>query len=121
LRAAGRLREAREPLRIAEDMFADMGMDAFGDRARAALVAAGAKPRARVRNLRDELTPQEQQIAGLARVGLTNAQIGSQLFLSPRTVEWHLHKVFGKLGIDSRDGLDGLIPRQERDGVPQNG
>jgi DNA-binding NarL/FixJ family response regulator len=120
LRAAGRLREAREPLRAAEELFADIGMDAFGARARAALVAAGAKPRMRALELHEELTPQEQQIARLARDGLTNSQIGAQLFLSSRTVEWHLHKVFGKLGINSRDALDRAMP-QERDRAVRNG
>jgi DNA-binding NarL/FixJ family response regulator len=90
-------------------------MEAFAERARGGLVAAGAKPRQRPLEAREELTPQEQQIARLARDGLTNAQIGAQLFLSPRTVEWHLHKVFGKLGIDSRRGLEAALPRQERE------
>jgi DNA-binding NarL/FixJ family response regulator len=120
LRAEARLREAREPLRTAAEMFADIGMDAFGERARSALVAAGAKPRLRALDLQDELTLQEQQIARLARDGLTNPQIGAQLFLSSRTVEWHLHKVFGKLGIDSRAGLDGAMP-QRRDSATRNG
>ena len=77
---------------------------------RTELVAAGAKPRTRRLEVREELTPQEEQIARLARDGLTNADIGGQLFLSPRTVEYHLHKVFGKLGIDARSGLDAALP-----------
>jgi ATP/maltotriose-dependent transcriptional regulator MalT len=111
LRSQARLGEARERLRTAEEMVTEIGMEAFAERARRELVAAGAKPRKRSLEERDELTPQEQQIARLARDGLTNAEIGSQLFLSPRTVEWHLHKVFGKLGIDSRSGLDAALPR----------
>ena len=114
LRREGRLREARERLRTAEEMFAEIGMEAFAERAQGELVAAGAKLRKRPLEPSEGLTPQEQQIARLARDGLTNAQIGAQLFLSPRTVEWHLHKVFGKLGIDSRSGLDAALPRQER-------
>ena len=110
--------EARERLRTAEEMFAEIGMEAFAERARSELVAAGAKLRKRPLEAREELTPQEEQIARLARDGLTNAQIGAQLFLSPRTVEWHLHKVFGKLGIDSRSGLDAALPRQERATAP---
>ena len=115
LRREGRLREARERLRTAEEMFAAIGMEAFAERAQGELVAAGAKLRKRPLEPSEELTPQEEQIARLARDGLTNAQIGAQLFLSPRTVEWHLHKVFGKLGIDSRSGLDAALPRQERE------
>jgi DNA-binding NarL/FixJ family response regulator len=91
-------------------MFAEIGMEAFAERARGELVLAGAKPRHRPHEAREELTPQEQQIARLARDGLTNAQIGGQLFLSPRTVEWHLHKVFAKLGTDSRNGLYAALP-----------
>jgi DNA-binding CsgD family transcriptional regulator len=113
LRRVGRLREARQRLRAAEDLFADIGMEAFAARARAEQVAAGAKPRARHLDAHDTLTPQEEQIARLARDGLTNGDIGSQLFLSPRTVEWHLHKVFAKLGIDSRAGLDTALPRPQ--------
>jgi DNA-binding CsgD family transcriptional regulator len=110
LRREGRVREARERLRAAEEMFAEIGMEAFAARARSQLVATGAKPRKRALEPRDELTPQEEQIARLARDGLTNAEIGVQLFLSPRTVEWHLHKVYGKLEIDSRSGLDRALP-----------
>ena len=110
LRREGRRGESREQLRIAEEMFTEMGMEAFADRTAAELVAAGAKPRTRRLEVREELTPQEEQIARLARDGLTNADIGGQLFLSPRTVEYHLHKVFGKLGIDARSGLDAALP-----------
>ncbi len=113
LRREGRLREARERLRAAEDLFAEIGMEAFADRAEGELAAAGAKARRRALDAPEALTPQEEQIARLARDGLTNAQIGAQLFLSPRTVEWHLHKVFGKLGIDARSGLGAALPRQE--------
>jgi DNA-binding CsgD family transcriptional regulator len=115
LRLEGRRGESREQLRIAEEMFTEMGMQAFADRAGAELVATGAKPRTRHVDVREELTSQEEQIAHLARDGLTNADIGNQLFLSPRTVEYHLHKVFSKLGIDSRNGLQGSLTREESD------
>ncbi|HEY1518803.1 MAG TPA: AAA family ATPase [Solirubrobacteraceae bacterium] len=113
LRREGRRGESRDQLRIAEQMFTEMGMEAFADRTRGELVAAGAKPSTRHLEMREELTAQEEQIARLARDGLTNTQIGTQLFLSPRTVEYHLHKVFGKLGIDSRSGLRAVLPGQE--------
>ena len=118
LRGEGRVREARDRLRAAEELFAEIGMEAFAERARGELAAAGAKPRTRALEQREDLTPQEEQISRLARDGLTNAQVGAQLFLSPRTVEWHLHKVFGKLGIDSRSGLEAALPRQERETAP---
>jgi RNA polymerase sigma factor (sigma-70 family) len=111
LRHEGRRVDAREQLRTAEHMFAAIGMEAFAERARRELIAAGEKLRTRIVEARDELTPQEEQIARLAREGLTNSEIGSQVFLSPRTVEWHLHKVFAKLGISSRDGLSAAAER----------
>jgi DNA-binding CsgD family transcriptional regulator len=77
----------------------------FADRARRELVATGERVR-RHRKTRDELTPQEEQIARLARDGLTNPEIGAQLFISPRTVKWHMRKVFAKLEIGSRKDLD---------------
>jgi DNA-binding NarL/FixJ family response regulator len=87
-----------------------MGAEGFAERARRELAATGEKVRPRRDETRDELTPQEVQIARLARDGLTNPQIGAQLFLSPRTVEWHLRKVFSKLEIQSRKSLAGALP-----------
>jgi DNA-binding CsgD family transcriptional regulator len=80
-------------------------MEAFADRARRELLATGETVRKRTVETRDELTAQEVQVARLASDGQTNPEIGAQLFLSPRTVEWHLTKVFGKLGISSRKQL----------------
>ena len=105
LRREGRRVDARTQLRTAHDMFAGMGMEAFAERARKELLATGEKARKRTVETRDDLTAQERQIAELARDGLSNPEIGARLFLSPRTVEWHLRKVFGKLGIRSRHEL----------------
>jgi DNA-binding NarL/FixJ family response regulator len=82
-----------------------MGAQAFAERAQRELLATGETVRKRTVDTRDQLTPQEAQIARLARDGLTNPEIGEQLFLSHRTVEWHLRKVFTKLGISSRREL----------------
>jgi DNA-binding CsgD family transcriptional regulator len=106
LRREKRRLEAREQLRTAHEMFASMGAEGFAERARRELLAAGESVRERAVDTRDELTPQEAQIARLARNGLSNAEIGARLFLSPRTVQYHLHKVFAKLHISSRTQLD---------------
>ena len=82
-----------------------MGAEGFAERARHELLATGEKVRKRRDDTRDQLTPQEEQIARLARQGRTNPEIGAQLFLSPRTIEWHLRKVFAKLEIGSRREL----------------
>ena len=105
LRREGRRVDARAELRAALAQFVSMGMEAFAERARRELLATGEKPRKRTVETRDDLTPQERQIAQLACDGLSNPEIGARLFLSPRTVEWHLRKVFGKLGIRSRHQL----------------
>ena len=84
-------------------------MEAFAERARRELLATGEKVRKRTVETRDDLTAQERQIAEFARDGLSNPEIGARLFLSPRTVEWHLRKVFGKLGIHSRYELAGAL------------
>jgi len=82
-----------------------MGMTAFTERARRELIATGERVRRRSAETHDRLTPQEEQIARLARDGHTSPEIGAQLFLSARTVEWHLGKIFTKLGIGSRREL----------------
>ena len=105
LRREHRRVDAREQLRVAHTMLAEMGMEAFAERARRELLATGETVRKRTVETLDELTPQEVQVARLAADGRTNPEIGAQLFLSPRTVEWHLRKVFGKLGISSRKEL----------------
>ena len=105
LRRENRRVDAREQLRAAHEMLADMGMEAFAERARRELLATGETVRKRTVETLDELTPQEEQITRLAAAGHTNPEIGAQLFLSPRTVEWHLRKVFTKLGISSRRQL----------------
>ena len=88
-----------------------MGLVAFAERARRELLATGATVRKRIVETRDELTPQETQIARLARDGLSNPEIGARLFISPRTVKYHLQKVFTKLDINSRTQLARTLPR----------
>ena len=105
LRGEGRGADAREQLRTAHDQFTAIGMEAFAERARRELVATGGTVRSRSLEALTELTPQEMQIAGFASDGQTNPEIATQLFLSPRTVEWHLRKVFAKLGVASRREL----------------
>jgi DNA-binding CsgD family transcriptional regulator len=115
LRREGRRVDARSQLRAAYEGFAEMGMEAFAERARHELLATGETVRKRRAESPAELTPQESQIAVLAREGLSNPEIGERLFLSPRTVEWHLKKVFSKLGIKSRMGLHDALPARDRD------
>jgi DNA-binding CsgD family transcriptional regulator len=112
LRREGRRVDARKQLRTAYDMCAAVGMEAFAERARRELIATGEKVRKRSDQIRDQLTPQEEQIARLARDGLSNPEIGAQLFLSARTVEWHLGKVFTKLDISSRRQLRAALREQ---------
>jgi len=97
-------------LRAAYDQFTAIGMDGFAERARGELLAAGEKIAKGTAGTRDDLTPQERQIAQLARDGLSNVEIGARLFLSPRTVEWHLRHVFTKLDIRSRRELAAVLP-----------
>jgi DNA-binding CsgD family transcriptional regulator len=118
LRREGRRVDAREQLRTAHEMLETIGMEAFAERARRELLATGKKVRKRTSDTRDELTGQERQIAGLARDGLSNPEIGARLFLSSRTVEWHLGKVFAKLGITSRMGLRDALPHPDQEATP---
>ncbi|QYN34130.1 AAA family ATPase [Pseudonocardia sp. DSM 110487] len=110
LRREGRRLDAREHLRAAHELFSTMGADGFAERARRELLATGETARKRTIETRDELTAQEAQIARLAAHSHTNSEIGAQLFISPRTVEWHLRKVFTKLGLSSRKELSEALP-----------
>ncbi|MFI5610041.1 AAA family ATPase [Amycolatopsis sp. NPDC051903] len=109
LRGEGRLSEAVEQLKHAHASFTRVGAAAFAERARRELVAAGEPVRAPAAAVSDTLTGQESYIARLAADGHTNQEIAAQLFLSPRTVEWHLGKIFAKLGITSRRGLPAAL------------
>jgi DNA-binding CsgD family transcriptional regulator len=110
LRRENRRVDARHHLRAAHDLFTEIGAEAFAERARSELLVTGERLRKQEVNTRSMLTPQEEHIARLAREGRTNPEIGAQLFISARTVEWHLRKVFTKLGITSRKGLQGVLP-----------
>ena len=102
---------AREQLRAAHELFDSMGAEAFAARARRELSATGETVRPRTAETRDQLTPQEIQVAELARDGLSNREIGARLFISPRTVQYHLRKVFTKLDISSRTQLHRALPK----------
>ena len=120
LRREGRRLDARAELNVAHQLFTSMGMEAFAERAGTELVATGEKARRRIAKTRDDLTPHERQIAELARDGLSNADIAARLFLSRRTVEWHLRHVFAKLGIRSRRQLESALQASESQ-VPATG
>ncbi|MBP2326607.1 DNA-binding CsgD family transcriptional regulator [Kibdelosporangium banguiense] len=109
LRRENRRVDAREQLRTAYEMLHRFGANAFAERARRELLAIGEPVRQRAAETRDGLTAQETQIARLAGDGMTNSEIGAELFISPRTVEWHLRKVFTKLDVNSRRELRGAL------------
>jgi DNA-binding NarL/FixJ family response regulator len=118
LRRENRRVAAREQLRTANELFSSMGAEAFAARARRELLATGETVRKRSAETRGDLTAQEAQIARLARDGLSNPEIGTRLFISPRTVQYHLRKVFLKLDISSRTQLDGVMPRDPATAPP---
>jgi DNA-binding CsgD family transcriptional regulator len=110
LRRERRRVDAREQLRTAHAMFDEMGADAFAERAGRELLATGESARKRTVETRDDLTAQEAQIARFARDGLSNPEIGTRLFISPRTVKYHLQKVYAKLDISSRSEVERALP-----------
>jgi DNA-binding CsgD family transcriptional regulator len=114
LRRQGRGMDAREQLHMAYDAFTAVGADGFAERTRHELLATGQTVRKRRDDIGEELTPQEEHIARLAVAGRTNSEIGSELFITPRTVEWHLKKVFTKLDISSRRDLRNNLPARGR-------
>ena len=109
LRRENRRANAREHLRTAHEMLSRIGADAFAERARAELLATGETVRKRAVETIEVLTAQESMVARLAAEGRTNPEIGTQLFISPRTAEYHLRKVFTKLGISSRRALRDVL------------
>ena len=114
LRRQNRRLDAREQLRCGHEMLTGMGCHGFAERARRELLATGETVRRRTVETAGELTAQEAEIARLAGDGHTNPEIGAKLFLSSRTVEWHLRKVFTKLGISSRKELREVLPGRIR-------
>ena len=112
LRRLHRRLDAREQLRIAHQLYSSMGMEGFAERARRELLATGETVHKRSVQTRGELTAQELQIARLAKNGLSNPEIGARLFISARTVQYHLGKVFTKLAISSRSQLDRVLPSE---------
>jgi len=120
LRREGRRVDGRQQLHAALEAFESIGMEAFAERTRRELLATGGTPRRRADKTPDvgDLTPQERQIADLVRDGYTNTEVAARLFLSPRTVEWHLRKVFSKLSITSRRQLREALPPGEPPGRP---
>ena len=110
LRRENRRTDARELLRAAHESFSQMGAGAFAERARRELLATGETVRRITADTPDALTPQEIQVARLAREGHSNPEIGAELFISPRTVEYHLSKVFRKLDVSSRRELRDALP-----------
>ena len=121
LRRANRRIDAREQLRKAYEILSDRGATAFAARAQGELLATCETVRKRTVETFDQLTAQETQIACLARDGYTNPEIGARLFISSRTVEWHLRKVFTKLGISSRRALRDALPSRDQDVVLTGG
>jgi DNA-binding CsgD family transcriptional regulator len=110
LRRRGRRVDAREQLRTAHERFVEMGAEAFAQRACRELLATGETARKRTIETTDDLTPHEARIARMARDGASNQDIATELFVSRKTVEYHLHKVFSKLGISAREQLDYVLP-----------
>jgi DNA-binding CsgD family transcriptional regulator len=117
LRRARRRLDAREQLRHAHELFTDMGATAFADRAARELRATGETARKPTADTRDELTPHEARIARMARDGASNQEIANQLFVSRKTIEYHLHKVF-IIGISTREHLDRVLPADCARGPP---
>jgi DNA-binding CsgD family transcriptional regulator len=109
LRREQRRLDARHHLREAHELFVSLGMRAFEERAARELLVTGERARKRAVETREDLTAQEAQIAQLASEGLSNPEISARLFISRRTVEYHLHKVFSKLDITSRNQLQGAL------------
>jgi DNA-binding CsgD family transcriptional regulator len=118
LRREGRRVDAREQLHGAYELFDRTGASGFAERARRELLATGETVRKRTVETRDDLTAQETQIVRLAAEGHTNPEIGTHLFISPRTVEWHLRNVYRKLGISSRKGLRRTLSDRGHAAVP---
>jgi DNA-binding CsgD family transcriptional regulator len=119
LRRENRRIDAREQLRTAHQMLTSMGADGFAERAARELRATGERVRKRATDTPAQLTARETQIARLAGEGLSNPEIAAQLFMSPRTVEYHLHKVFTKLAISSRNQLHGAVTNGRSEAKPQ--